>query len=271
MDEVEEIPEYVSALAAYHAAFAPELRSMVAELPVADGSRVLDLACGDGTYARWLAPRAGGVWAVDLAVPYLEVARLTAASGPAPDRILFTAARLERLPFPEGTFDLAWCAQSLYSLPDPVASLRLLARFVRPGGIVAVLESDTLHQVLLPWPVEVELAVRIAERAGFAGESQSPRKFYVGRRLRQVFETAGLRDVRRRTWAIDRQAPLDAPTRAFLVEYLRDLHARARPHLATDHASRADRYLDPNSPDYLPDWPDLAFSLVEHVVWAVRA
>lgn len=273
MGDRDEVPAYVSALATYHAAFAPELREMVASLPVAAGSRVLDVACGDGTYSRWLAPRVGdvgGVWSVDLASDYLDLARRATHAGPAPDRILFCVADLRRLPFAPAAFDVVWCAQSLYSLADPVATLRRMADAARAGGIVAVLESDTLHQVLLPWPIEVELAVRGAELVGFAEESEAPRKFYVGRRLRQVFEAAGLRDVRRRTWAIDRQAPLDAPTRAFLAEYLRELHQRVRPHLPPSHAAKAERLLDPDSPDYLPDWPDLAFTVIEHVVWGAR-
>jgi ubiquinone/menaquinone biosynthesis C-methylase UbiE len=272
-DVGESVPDYAAEMAAYHAAFAPELRAMVAELPIAAGARVLDLASGDGTYTRWLAPRVGeggGVWSVDLSAGYLDVARRAAASGPAPGRVLFSVADLERLPFDDGSFDLAWCAQSLFSLPDPVEALRVLSRVVRPGGIVAVLESDTLHQVLLPWPIEVELSLRAAELADLAETSDRPRKFYVGRGLRQVFEAAGLRDCRRRTWAIDRQAPLDPPARAFLAEYLRDLHARARPRLAPEMAERSDRLLDPGSPEFLLDRPDLALTIVEHVVWGMK-
>lgn len=268
----EAVPDYAAEMAAYHAAFATELRAMVAELPIAAGARVLDLASGDGTYTRWLAPRVGeggGVWSVDLSAGYLELARRAAARGPAPGRVLFSVADLGRLPFDDGAFDLAWCAQSLFSLPDPAEALRALSRVVRPGGVVAVMESDTLHHVLLPWPIEVELALRAAELAGFAEESGRPRKFYVGRILHQVFEAAGLRDCRRRTWAIDRRAPLDAPTRAFLAEYLRDLRDRARPHLAPEMAARSDRLLGPGSPESLIDRPDLAFTVVEHVVWGM--
>jgi hypothetical protein len=38
------LPEYETMLAAYHAAFAPELRAMVEALPIRKGDRVLDLA-----------------------------------------------------------------------------------------------------------------------------------------------------------------------------------------------------------------------------------
>ena len=71
----------------------------------------------------------------------------------------FARADLRHLPIPDDSFDLVWCAQSLYSLPDPVDALRRMARAARPGGIVAVFENDEFHHVLLPWPVEVELAL----------------------------------------------------------------------------------------------------------------
>jgi ubiquinone/menaquinone biosynthesis C-methylase UbiE len=267
----EGIPEYAATLAAYHAAFAPELRSMVESLPIPSGGRVLDLACGDGSFTQLLAGRvaeAGLVCGVDLASDYLKLAKALAASGPSSRRFAFAVGDLARLPFRPGAFDLVWCAQSFYSLPDPVGALRVLAGLVKAGGIVAVLESDTFHQVLLPWPIEVELALRRAELAAFVASADQPRKYYVGRRLRQVFEAAGLRGVRRRCWSLERAAPLDSSTRAFLEAYLHELGGRCGPHLSPDEARMVRPYLDPGSKDYLPSRGDLDFSVVEHVVWA---
>jgi ubiquinone/menaquinone biosynthesis C-methylase UbiE len=111
--------------------------------------------------------------AVDKVPEYLDVARAANPGG----RVEFVCAPVEALPFPEGTFDLCWCAQSLYSLPDPVEALRHMLRVTRPGGLVAVLEADSLHHAILPWPAEVELAVRAAELRALAEESDRPRKF----------------------------------------------------------------------------------------------
>jgi SAM-dependent methyltransferase len=264
------VPDYAVALAAYHRAFARELKAIVEGLPLAQGSRVLDVACGDGTYGRWLAERVGPCGSVvgfDLSPGYMEWAHETTSNG-AP--ISLVTARLERLPFPDDTFDLAWCAQSLFSLPDPVDALRRIARVVRPGGVVAVLEDDTLHQLLLPWPVEVELALRGAELVAFAEQSDRPRKFYVGRRLVQVFRAASLEGIHRRTSASDRQAPLDRPLRAFLADYLADLHQRAAPHLEPEVVGEVEAILDPRSEVYLLNWPDLALTVIDHVVWGFK-
>ncbi|HWE37350.1 MAG TPA: methyltransferase domain-containing protein [Isosphaeraceae bacterium] len=267
------VPEYATTLAAYHAAFAAELRAMVESLPIAEGDHVLDMACGDGTYVGWLAGRVGPdglVVGVDAAPSYLDLAREAPRPDDVLDRLGFVAATLERLPFEGGTFDLAWCAQSLFSLPEPVGAVQALARVVRPGGVVAVLEDDTLHQVLLPWPVELELAVRQAELLGFAEESKRPRKFYVGRRLRGVFEAAGLVDCRRRTWAADRQAPLGPAERAYFASYLTDLRDRAAPHLEPATLEALDRLLDPDGDDPLLDRPDLMVTTISHVMLGRR-
>src|SRR4051812_38665309 len=120
------IPSYEPMLAAYHRAFAPELRAMVGTLPLSEGQAVLDMACGDGVYSPWLAERVGPtgrVVAVDVMPEYLDLARKTAASSPLASIIEFTAAPIESLPFDEATFDLCWCAQSFYSLPDPVEAV----------------------------------------------------------------------------------------------------------------------------------------------------
>lgn len=270
LNRLENLPEYAFALAAHHAAFADELKAMVASLPIKPGDHVLDLACGDGSYSGWLAewvgPR-GAVLAVDIDRNYLAMARANAPD----DRILFAAAALERLPCAEGRFDLAWCAQSLFSLPDPVEALRRLAGLVRPGGSVAVLENDSLHQVLLPWPIEVELTVRSAELMGFVDEADRPRKYYVARQLMEHFRAAGLENCQKRTWVSDRQAPLDPATRAFLAHYLKNLRDRAAPHLEPSDLARIGPLLDPSSPQYLLDGPDFAVSLVDQVVWGRTA
>jgi len=269
----DDLPDYEPLLAAYHQALAPELEAMIGSLPIARGARVLDLACGDGDYGRWLAGRVGAsglVVGVDILPAYLEAARDTARRGPSARVARFLQAPIERLPFADDTFEVAWCAQSFYSLPDPVAALRHMLRVVKPGGLVAVLEGDTLHHVLLPWPVEVELAVRRAELLAFAEESDKPRKFYVGRLLLPIFRAAGLPDAHLRTWATDRLAPLARAERTYLDHYLKTLRSRVAPYLEPAPLAALDRWIAPGSSDNLLDRPDLAVTFLDQIVWAVK-
>ena len=58
-------------------------------------------------------------------------------------------ADIERLPFAEGSFDLAWCNMALHWLNDPLAALRELERVLVPEGLVmlSTLGPDTLKEL----------------------------------------------------------------------------------------------------------------------------
>jgi ubiquinone/menaquinone biosynthesis C-methylase UbiE len=264
------VPAYESMLAAYHRGFAPELRAMIKTLPISFGQSVLDMACGDGVYAPWLAERVGSsgrVVAVDIVPEYLELARDEAARSSFGPIIEFVLSPIESLPFKDGCFDLCWCAQSLYSLPDPVQALRHLSRVTRPGGCVAVLEADSLHEVILPWPIEIELSVRAAELQAFVASKDSHAKFYIGRELRRIFREAGLDGFRQRSFAIDRLGPFKADERIFFGEYLNRLSKKIGRFLDPTIRDEFLRLVDPDSDTYLLDDPDLTAICVGHVVW----
>ncbi len=267
-----ELPDYAPLLAAYHAAFAVELEGMVRSLPIPEGAQVLEMACGDGAYTPWLARKvgpAGSVVGLDLSPAYLALAdRAPRSDGTAESR--YVAASIDRLPFADATFDAVWCAQSLFSLPEPVDAVRRMAGVVKPGGLVAVLEDDTLHQVLLPWPIELELAVRVAQWDALRAEVPRPGKFYVGRRLITVFREAGLVGLRIRTFATDRVAPLAPAGREFLAIYLDTLRDQVSSRLDRPMQALLDDLATPGRPAYLLDQTDFAATLIDHVVHGTR-
>ncbi|QEH36041.1 Demethylmenaquinone methyltransferase [Aquisphaera giovannonii] len=268
------LPAYAATMAAYHRAFEPELVEIVESLPIRRGQTVLDFACGDGAYAGWLARRVGAsgrVIAMDLSPAYLGAARRNLAARPElAARVRLVRADAGRSPLRDGSVDLTWCAQSLYSLPDPVEAIRRMAAATRPGGLVAVFENDEMHHVLFPWPAEAELAFRRAELAGFSAESDRPWKFYVGRRLLRVFREAGLADVALRCFAFTRQAPLDAAAREFFAGFLENLRDRAGLFLEPDLRTLLEGMTTPGSGRFLLDDPDLCVTCVNHVAVGVR-
>lgn len=273
MSSESSVPKYQPMLAAYHRAFANELRAMVGTLPIKKGQTVLDMACGDGVYSPWLAERVGEtgkVIAVDLVADYLAIARIEAAKSPLSQVIEFVESPIEGLPFEDGIFDLVWCAQSLYSLPEPVAALKHMLRVTKPGGIVAVLEGDTVHHVILPWPVEIELSVRAAELQWLARRGRDPSKFYVGRQLRRVFREAGLERIEERSFATDRHAPLGKNEVEYLAEYLKGITEKIDGYFDGSIRTEYDRLVDRNSDSYLLSDPDLTVTCIDHMVWGYR-
>ncbi|HEY5937278.1 MAG TPA: class I SAM-dependent methyltransferase [Kofleriaceae bacterium] len=257
------LPEYDHQLLAFHLAFEPELRRVIDELPLEPGMRVLDLACGDGFYTRRIAERLGAdgsIIGVDLDPAYLAIARREATSYAGAAAISFVEAPFDGLPFAAGSFDFVWCAQSLYSLPDPVTVLEHVARVLAPGGIAAVLENDTLHQVFLPWPVGLEIPLRAAELRALSTESTNPSKYYVGRRLPAVFAAAGLEPWRMTTIAIDRQAPFRDVEHQVLQSYLDAVVDRVTPYLAAPLLVQLRELADRASPRHILGQPYLTMT-----------
>lgn len=116
-------------------------RAMVDRASVGAPARVLDVATGTAGVALRLFDRTGGqVIGLDLTEVMLgEGARRVVGAG-AGGRVQLVAGRAEQLPFPDAAFDALTFSYLLRYVADPAATLRELARVVRPGGRVASLE-----------------------------------------------------------------------------------------------------------------------------------
>lgn len=122
----------------------PVLVDVVGSLPA---GTALDLGCGEGADAIWLAQRGWRVTAVDVSATALSRAAAQAAAMGVGDRIDFQQHDLART-FPAGTFDLisAQYLQSPVELPrDRV--LQTAARAVSPGGLLLIVT----HASVPPW------------------------------------------------------------------------------------------------------------------------
>jgi demethylmenaquinone methyltransferase/2-methoxy-6-polyprenyl-1,4-benzoquinol methylase len=105
------------------------------------GQRVLDCASGTGDLAlefkRAVGP-SGEVIGTDFCAEMLAAGPAKAAR--AGLEVQFAVADALALPYPDGRFDVASIAFGIRNVDDPVRCLRELARVVRPGGAVVVLE-----------------------------------------------------------------------------------------------------------------------------------
>ncbi len=117
----------------------PDLAWMVdAAAPLAT-DRAIDLGAGAGHATLALAPHVAHVDAVDPTPEMLAVAaRLAAERGVA--NVAFVEARADALPFADATFDVAVSRFSIHHWPDPSGSLREVARVLRPGGRVVLVD-----------------------------------------------------------------------------------------------------------------------------------
>jgi demethylmenaquinone methyltransferase/2-methoxy-6-polyprenyl-1,4-benzoquinol methylase len=116
-------------------------RAMVSSVPVGRGARVLDVATGTGMVARELIRRHGCVVVgLDQSEEMLARAQAKAAADPEMRSVEFVRGEAERLPFADGEFDALTFTYLLRYVDDPGATMRELARVVRPGGTIASLE-----------------------------------------------------------------------------------------------------------------------------------
>src|SRR5882724_1296482 len=103
--------------------------------------RILDVATGTAGVALQLARRSpGGIVGVDLTEAMLRRGQENVLRDGAEGRIHLVAGRAEQLPFPDQAFDALTFTYLLRYVADPAATLRELARVVKPGAPVASLE-----------------------------------------------------------------------------------------------------------------------------------
>lgn len=120
------------------------LAEVAAELPP---GRALDLGCGEGADALWLAERGWQVVGVDISETALSRAAAEAKARGLADRVRFVPMNLSD-DFPDGAFDLV-SAQFLHSMVhlDRDRIFTRAARAVAPGGTLLIVD----HGAAPPW------------------------------------------------------------------------------------------------------------------------
>lgn len=182
---------------------------------VGPGDRALDVACGTGDLALELAGRVGpdgGVIGCDFSEQMLDLARAKAqvagyrgdgagAGGRASLR--FEWANALELPYPDGAFAAATVGFGARNFADLDRGVREMARVVRPGGKVVILEITTPTRPPLSTFYRVWFDRIVPALGRLAGDSDaytylpsSVRRFPGPRELAATMERAGLRRIR---------------------------------------------------------------------------
>lgn len=198
-------------------------RALVDALAPARGERVLDVATGTGMVAAELLASADcTVVGIDQSPQMLAAARVRFADA----SVDLVEGQAEELPFADESFDALTFTYLLRYVDDPAATMRELARVVRPGGRVASLEFG-----VPPWPpayvawrlytaVGLPTLGRLASRewahvGAFLGPSI--RGFYARHPLERIvgyWQAAGLLNVRVRRMSLGGGIVMSASKRA---------------------------------------------------------
>ncbi len=122
-------------------------RALIDAIDPRPGQRILDVATGTGLVAFALAARGCGVVGLDQSEAMLARARQRLAQHPAP--ITFVKGEAESLPFGDATFDALTFTYLLRYVDDRGATLRELARVVKPGGRIGMVEFGVPQNAVL--------------------------------------------------------------------------------------------------------------------------
>lgn len=181
-------------------------RFLVSRIPD-DAARVADVATGTASVALELARRVQSrhVVGIDQSAEMLRAGRERIERAGLSSRIELREGRAEELPFADGEFDALTFTYLLRYVDDPLATMRELARVVRPGGVVAMQEFGLPHGVWRPlWELYVRAVLPVGgvltggrawwEVGRFLGPSI--RTFHAHVDLVQLWRDAGIADVR---------------------------------------------------------------------------
>jgi demethylmenaquinone methyltransferase / 2-methoxy-6-polyprenyl-1,4-benzoquinol methylase len=164
---------------------------------VGPGSTALDVATGTGDLAIELARRGAEVTGSDFAPAMLEIARAKAPG------LTFEEGDALELAHPDGSFDAATVGFGARNFADLDRGLAEMARVVKPGGRVVVLEITTPQNPPLSWFFQAWFDHAVPVLGRLAGDPDaytylpsSVRRFPGAEELAGRMAAAGLREVR---------------------------------------------------------------------------
>ncbi|MDJ0344739.1 methyltransferase domain-containing protein [Streptomyces sp. H10-C2] len=191
------------------------------------GERAVDIGAGTGSETLVLAAAVtpgGEAIGVEPNPGLRSIAEQRAAEAGNPAR--FVDGDASSLPLGDADVDVVWCERVFQHLSEPDRAAAEIARVLRPGGRVALLDTDWATSILHPGDPEVVAALT----TGALATAVNP---YAGRRLAGQLAAAGLeiddlgsqaliQDPSKVTWPLIRMLGEAAVRRELITERQRD-------------------------------------------------
>ncbi len=133
------------------------------------GMTAVDVGCGTGEDAQGLAVTVapeGRAIGVDVSTVMVAEARRRAEAVGNP--ALFEAGPADALPLGDSSVDVLRCERVLQHVPEPEGCVAEMLRVLRPGGRIALIDTDWRSLVLWPGDPDVAASIRDAWAANFA-------------------------------------------------------------------------------------------------------
>jgi ubiquinone/menaquinone biosynthesis C-methylase UbiE len=148
-------PEILAPIDQLHTRGWPATVDLAAWGPFTNETRVLDIGCGIGGPARYLAKTHGcHVTGIDLMEDFVDAARLLSERSGLAHLTEFQAGDAADLPFADASFDVVWSQNVVMNIADKQAFFGGIARVLKPGGIFTGaemglgLKSDPIYPLM---------------------------------------------------------------------------------------------------------------------------
>ena len=137
-------PEILATVDHLHTGGLKTTRDQAERLALDPDARVLDIGCGTGGPARYLAHNYGcKIEGIDLTPEWVDTGReLTKRCGLS-DKINIQLGNALELPFADQSFDVVWCQNVTMNIEDKTGFLDNIYRVLKPGGLFTSTEFST--------------------------------------------------------------------------------------------------------------------------------
>ena len=131
-------PDDLAPFEEFHTGFRPETIDLAEKAGIAAGMQVLDVGCGLGGPARFLARRYGcNVTGIDASSAFVAAGNMLSELVGQADAVSILHGDALDLPFGDASFDVAWTQHVSMNIEDKPGFYRSLHRVLRPGGRLA--------------------------------------------------------------------------------------------------------------------------------------
>jgi SAM-dependent methyltransferase len=155
-------PEILATVEHLHSGGLATTREQAKRIALTEDSRVLDVGCGIGGPARYLAHSYGcRVDGIDLTAELIETGRMLTERCGLADRVVLQIGNALDLPYPDQTFDVVWCQNVAMNVADKAGLLAGVYRVLKPGGLFTSTEysvgpgGDIIFPV--PWASDASI------------------------------------------------------------------------------------------------------------------
>lgn len=165
-------PEHLAPVEEFHIGGRKATEHLVHKMELPPNSHVLDVGCGIGGAARYLATQGvTRVTGIDLTPEYITVAKVLTMQVGLHKALEFETCSALAMPFDNATFDAAMSLHVAMNILDRVSLYAEIARVIKPGGVLGIYDvmkkNDGALTYPVPWAETAETSHLVTAEATF--------------------------------------------------------------------------------------------------------